>query len=98
MYEDIKVDWEIYFSIKLKWRELIYYMKFLKNVDPAVNHIMLLNIMYFNERNFDQDDVLSIVYKDMDTGEKFVENINTCIIKYATVFVKIAQKLILNRF
>lgn len=51
-------------------------MKFLKNVDPAVNHIMLLNIMYFNERNFDQDDVLSIVYKDMDTGEKFVENIN----------------------
>ena len=50
-------------------------MKFLKGVDPEVNHVMLLNILYFNERDYEQDDVLSIVYKDIDTGEKFVENI-----------------------
>ena len=50
-------------------------MRFLKGVDPEVNHVMLLNILYFNERNYNEDDVLSIVYKDIDTGEKYVENI-----------------------
>lgn len=50
-------------------------MRFLKGVDPEVNHVMLLNILYFNERNYNEDDVLSVVYKDIDTGEKYVENI-----------------------
>ena len=50
-------------------------MRFLKGVDPEVNNVMLLNILYFNERNYAEDDVLSIVYKDMDTGEKYIENI-----------------------
>ena len=89
---DIKVDYKIYFSIKIL-KGYDKNMKFLKNVDPAVNHVMLLNIMYFNERNFDQDDVLSVVYKDMDTGEKFVENINKPKIEVYIVKPEYRQKV-----
>ena len=49
-------------------------MKFLTGIDENSN-IMLLNILYFNERNFEKDDVLSIVFKDIDTGAKMVQNI-----------------------
>lgn len=49
-------------------------MKFLDNVTPE-QEILPLNYLYFNERNYDVDDVLSIVYKDVKSGETIVQNI-----------------------
>ena len=49
-------------------------MKFLDNVTPE-QEVLPLNYLYFNERNFQEDDVLSIVYKDVKTGETHVQNI-----------------------
>lgn len=47
-------------------------MKFLTNIREG-QHIAPLKIMYDNQYN--GDDILSIVYKDIDTGKKYVENI-----------------------
>ena len=47
-------------------------MKFLKDVRDN-QRIVPLKFMY--DDNYNQDDILSIVYKDIDTGQHFVENI-----------------------
>lgn len=50
-------------------------MKFLRG-DFTGRHVMLLNI-YYNRGSYNStnDDVLDIIYKDMDTGKKYVETI-----------------------
>lgn len=50
------------------------YMKFLKNVHDGMN-VMPLNFLYHNERNYELDDAIDIIYKDMDSGEVIVETI-----------------------
>lgn len=49
-------------------------MKFLDGVGPN-QEVLPLNYLYFNERNFSVDDVLTIVYKDVASGETKVQNI-----------------------
>ena len=49
-------------------------MKFLDGVGPN-QEVLPLNYLYFNERNFSADDVLTIVYKDVASGETKVQNI-----------------------
>ena len=49
-------------------------MKFLDGVGPN-QEVLPLNYLYFNERNFNADDVLTIVYKDVASGETKVQNI-----------------------
>ena len=49
-------------------------MKFLKNVHDGMN-VMPLNFLYHNERNYELDDAIDIIYKDMDSGEVIVETI-----------------------
>ena len=49
-------------------------LKFLKNVTPGMN-IMPINFIYHNERNYDEDDALDIIYKIIDTSEVVVETI-----------------------
>ena len=49
-------------------------MKFLDGVGPN-QEVLPLNYLYFNERNFNVDDVLTIVYKDVASGETKVQNI-----------------------
>ena len=53
-------------------------MKFLKNVRDD-QRIVPLKLMY--DDNYNQDDILSIVYKDIDTGQHFVENIEKPVIE-----------------
>lgn len=48
-------------------------MKFLKNWDGR--NIMPLNFMYFPGERYKPDDELQVVYKDMETGKKYVETI-----------------------
>ena len=47
-------------------------MKVLKTVKPGMN-IVPLKVIY--DRDYNNGDILSIVYKDVDTGKKYVENI-----------------------
>lgn len=49
-------------------------MKFLDGVGPN-QEVLPLNYLYFNERNFEVDDVLTIIYKDVASGETKVQNI-----------------------
>ena len=49
-------------------------MKFLDGVGPN-QEVLPLNYLYFNERNFSVDDVLTIIYKDVASGETKVQNI-----------------------
>ena len=49
-------------------------MKFLDGVGPN-QEVLPLNYLYFNERNFNVDDVLTIIYKDVASGETKVQNI-----------------------
>lgn len=49
-------------------------MKFLDGVGPN-QEVLPLNYLYFNERNFNADDVLTIIYKDVASGETKVQNI-----------------------
>lgn len=49
-------------------------MKFLDGVGPN-QEVLPLNYIYFNERNFNVDDVLTIIYKDVASGETKVQNI-----------------------
>ena len=49
-------------------------MKFLDGVGPN-QEVLPLNYFYFNERNFSVDDVLTIIYKDVASGETKVQNI-----------------------
>ena len=49
-------------------------MKFLDGVGPN-QEVLPLNYIYFNERNFNADDVLTIIYKDVASGETKVQNI-----------------------
>lgn len=49
-------------------------MKFLKNVGPH-QEVLPINYMYFNEHDYSKPDVLTIVYKDATTGQKYVQNI-----------------------
>lgn len=49
-------------------------MQFLTRFTPG-DHLMLLNILYYDPHDFKKDDVLMIVYKNMDTDEIYVENI-----------------------
>lgn len=49
-------------------------MKFLDGVGPN-QEVLPLNYLYFNERNFNTDDVLTIIYKDVASGETKVQNI-----------------------
>lgn len=49
-------------------------MKFLDGVGPN-QEVLPLNYLYFNERNFNVDDVLTIIYKDVVSGETKVQNI-----------------------
>lgn len=49
-------------------------MKFLDGVGPN-QEVLPLNYLYFNERNFEADDVLTIIYKDVASGETKVQNI-----------------------
>ena len=49
-------------------------MKFLDGVGPN-QEVLPLNYLYFNERNFSADDVLTIIYKDVASGETKVQNI-----------------------
>ena len=53
-------------------------MKFLKDVRDN-QRIVPLKFMY--DDNYNQDDILSIVYKDIDTGQHFVENIEKPVIE-----------------
>lgn len=53
-------------------------MKFLKDVRDD-QRIAPLKFMY--DDNYNQDDILSIVYKDIDTGQHFVENIEKPVIE-----------------
>lgn len=49
-------------------------MKFLKNVDS--DDIMLLNIIYHNkQKDYQYNDFLDIVYKNITTGEKYLQTI-----------------------
>lgn len=50
-------------------------MLFLNNINPKTKNVMPINFLYCNEHNYKEDDVLSVVYKDMDTNQTFVENI-----------------------
>ena len=47
-------------------------MKVLKSVKPGMN-IVPLKVIY--DRDYNNGDIISIVYKDVDTGKKYVENI-----------------------
>ena len=47
-------------------------MRFLGN-EAEGRHVMPLSIIYDNPR--EASDMLMILYKDVDTGEKFVKNI-----------------------
>ena len=50
-------------------------MKFLRGITSKESHLMLLNIMYFDNHDYKNSDVLTIIFKDIDTGKKYVENI-----------------------
>lgn len=50
-------------------------MKFLRGITSKESHLMLLNIMYFDDHDYKKSDVLTIIFKDIDTGKKYVENI-----------------------
>lgn len=50
-------------------------MLFLDGVNPKTQEVMPLNFLYFNEHNYQEDDVLSVVYKDVGTGKILVQNI-----------------------
>ena len=47
-------------------------MKVLKTYKPGMN-IVPLKVMY--DKNYNNGDIISVVYKDIDTGKKYVENI-----------------------
>lgn len=49
-------------------------MKFLQGVGPN-QEVIPLNYLYFNERDYSKKDVLSVIYKDVLTGETRVQNI-----------------------
>lgn len=59
----------------MKWREIK--LKFLTNI-TELQHLMPLNIIYTDNDKYNmesKDDFIDILYKDMDTGKKYVETI-----------------------